>query len=98
MAYTAGNLANLGSANGFSTYRYDTTDTLATVDGVGYFNNSDDTLKLRVGDIVWVVVWSTAVRTGTISDVGMHIVMQVESDNDIDLSDDMLGASPATGD
>lgn len=98
MAFDADNLALVGSVNGFGLYRYDTTDALTTVDGDGYINNDDDTVNLAVGDILEVVVWSSAVRTGTISDVGRHIVMQVGSDGDVDLSDDLLSATPATGD
>lgn len=98
MAYTSGNLTLLSGGNGFCHYRYDTTDTAATVDGDGYFNNDDDTLILRVGDLITVVVWGTAVRTGTISDVSMHIVAVVDSDGTVDLSDDLLGATVTSGD
>jgi hypothetical protein len=92
MAYSAGNLTLVGSHNGYGLYRYDTTDALTTVDGSGYFNNSDDTLNLAVGDIIEVVVWSTAVRTGTISDVGRIIVVSVSSGT-VDCSNDLLGAT-----
>lgn len=98
MAFDASNLALVGTANGFGLYRYDTTEALTTVDGNGYMNNSDDSVKLRVGDIVEVVVWGTAVRTGTISDVGRMIVMQVAANGDVDLSTDLTSWSPATGD
>lgn len=98
MAYTAGNLALMNSVNGFSHYRYDSTDAATTVDGNGYFNNTDDTLKLRVGDLITVFVWATAVRTGTVSDVSMHAVMQVSAAGVVDLSDDLLGATVTTGD
>lgn len=98
MAYTAGNLVLMASGNGFCQYRYDTTDAAAVVDGDGYFNNSDDTLNLRVGDIIDVVVWSSAVRTGTISDVSKHIVMVVDADGTVDLSDDLLVATATSGD
>jgi len=98
MAFSASNLALVSSVNGYGLYRYDTTDALTVVDGNGYMNNSDDALNLAVGDIVDVVVWGTAVRTGTISDVGKHIVMQVAATGAVDLSGDLLAASPATGD
>jgi len=98
MAYTAGNLVLLSQGNGFCRYRYDTTDTSATVDGDGYFNNTDDTLDLRVGDMIEVVVWGTAVRTGTISDVALHVVTVVDADGTVDLSDDLLGATVTSGD
>ena len=76
MAYTAGNLVLLNSANGFGQYRYDTTDELTTVEAAGYFNNKDDTLNLAKGDTIMVVVWS-AVRTGTLSKVSDFVVTNV---------------------
>ena len=93
MAYTAGNLALTGHGNGFGDYRYDTTDALTDVDGSGYFNNSDDDLNLAVGDLINVVVWSSAVRTGTISGAGLHVVLSVAADGTVDLSNDLLGAT-----
>lgn len=98
MAYTAGNLTLLGSHNGFGMYRYDTTEANTAVDADGYFNNSDDDLNLAVGDMIWVYTWGTAVRTGTISDVGLHVVTVVDSDGTVDLSDDLLGATVTSGD
>lgn len=79
MSYTAGNLVLLSQGNGFGHYRYDTTDTAVTVDSAGYFNNTDDELNLRVGDIIDIVVWGTAVRTGTISDFDQVIVNSVSA-------------------
>lgn len=99
MAFDSANLALVSSVNGFGLYRYDTTDALTTVDDNGYMNNIDDTVNLAVGDIVEVIVWATAVRTGTISDVGRHVVMQVNSSTGaIDLSTDLASYSPVTGD
>lgn len=97
MAYTAGNLA-LMSYGTFAEYRYDTTDSAATVDGDGYFNNSDDTLNLEVGDTIEVVIWSSAVRTGTISDISKHIVMSIGSDGAVNLSDDIYSVTVTEGD
>lgn len=97
MAFDSSNLRLIEGTPGFAVYRYDTTDALTTVDDNGYMNNSDDNVNLAVGDIIKVVVWSTAVQTGTISDVGEHIVMQVSS-GAVDLSTDYLSATPATGD
>jgi protein involved in polysaccharide export with SLBB domain len=98
MAYTPGNLALVSSVNGFGLYRYDTTDAATVVDDNGYFSNNDDELNLAVGDIVEVVVWSSAVRTGTISDVSRHIVMAVDSAGDVNLSNDFLGATVSSSD
>lgn len=98
MAFSAANLTLLAQGNGFGYYRYDTLDAISDVDANGYINNSDDTVKLRVGDIIDVVVWATAVRTGTISDTGRVIVMQVGATGDVDLSNDLIAQSPATGD
>tara|TARA_R110000823_G_scaffold25325_6_gene74606 strand:- start:1209 stop:1505 length:297 start_codon:yes stop_codon:yes gene_type:complete len=87
MAYTSGNLTLKGSHNGFGDYRYDTMDTAVTVDSAAYFNNSDDDLNLAVGDMIEVVVWATAVRTGTIADVENHIVVSVSAAGVVDISD-----------
>ena len=98
MAFIGSDLLQIDNGGGFGLYRYDTLDPLATVDGSGYFNNSDDDIQLRVGDIIDVVVWTTAVRTGTINDVGKVIVMTVTAAGVVDVSDDLLGASVTVGD
>lgn len=84
MAYTSGNLALIASGNGFNQYRYDTTDAAADVDTAGYFNNADDGLNLVVGDVIDIVVWGTAVRTGTISDYDRVIVNEVTAAGVVD--------------
>jgi hypothetical protein len=102
MAATAAQVKNLvqySSANGFGLYRYDSLDAIATVDGLGYFNNSTHALNLAVGDLIDVMVWGTQVRApGTISDVGRVVVMQVLANGDVDLSTDLTSYTPATGD
>ncbi len=98
MAYVPGNLSLVSSVNGFGLYRYDSTDTVATVDGSGYFNNADDDLNLAVGDFIDVVVWATAVRSGTISDVGKVIVLSVSAAGVVDCSDDLVAQAVASGD
>jgi hypothetical protein len=92
MAVDTSNLVLLGDGNGFGYYRYDTTDALTDVDADGYFNNADDTLNLAVGDLIKVVVWTTAVRTGTISTVGEVVVLSITS-NAVDCSNDLMGAT-----
>lgn len=98
MAYTAGGLSLISSVNGFGLYRYDSLDATTLVDALGYFNNADDDLNLAVGDLIWVYDWATAVRSGTISDVALHVVMTVSAAGVVNLSDDMLGATVVTGD
>lgn len=73
MAFSASELVAMGEANGYTHWRYDTLDAHATVDTAAYFTG-DAVNMLRVGDLVDVVVWATAVRTGTISTYGRHIV------------------------
>lgn len=58
--------------NNFRTFRYDTLDTIATVEASGYFTRTtdpthfdDELVRLEVGDEVQVYVWSTTIRTGT---------------------------------
>ena len=97
MAFSAANLGLQAQANGFNRFRYDTTDTITTVDVPGYINNVDDSQNLAVGDIIEVVVWGTAVRTGTIVDFDILIVMVVAAAGDISLSSSMVTATPVTG-
>lgn len=54
-------------------WTYATLDTHATVDTNGYFNSAST--LLNVGDIIHVVVWATAIATGTVSTYGPHIVL-----------------------
>ena len=77
MAYTAGGLSLISSVNGFGLYRYDSLDDWRTVDTAGYFNNLDDSLNLRIGDLILSNEWATAVRTGTITDVALLVVTNV---------------------
>jgi len=86
MAVDSAYLTLRGSHNGFGDYRYDTMDTAVTVDTAGYFNNSDETLNLAVGDTIDIVVWATAIRSGTIADVENHIVVSVSAAGIVDLS------------
>lgn len=89
MAYVPGNLALVSSVNGFGLYRYDSVDAASVVDTGGYFNNSDDTLNLAVGDVIEVFSWTTAVRTGTINDVSRLVVLTVDTAGAVNLSDDI---------
>ena len=84
------NLALLTSVNGFGYYRYDSLDANSLVDIDGYFNNNDDGLNIAVGDIIDVVVWATAIRSGTISTYGRHIVLAIAA-GVVDLSDETVG-------
>lgn len=57
---------------------YWTTDAATTIDGAGYFNagvaNSGAYHLLELGDIIFAVIWTTAVGTGTVTDAGVFIV------------------------
>ena len=97
MAAIALDLKLMSHGDGFKYYRYDTLDTHATVDSAGYFNNIDEVLNLAVGDIIDVVVWATAVKTGTISTYGRHIVNAVAAATGIvDCSDVTVGTATDT--
>ncbi len=91
MAFIVDDLVQISSVNGFGLYRYDTLDAHAVVDTDGYMNNTDDVTIIRVGDIIEVVVWATAIRSGTIDTYGRHIVMAVDVDGLVDLSDVTVG-------
>lgn len=98
MAYIAGGLTLLSEANGYKTFRYDTLDAHGTVDVPGYFNNLDDLVNLKAGDIIWVVTWGTAVRTGTVDDLTTHVVRSVNATTGaVTISTDQLGGTMADG-
>jgi hypothetical protein len=67
MAYLSKNLSVLAYANGFTLWHYTTTETAATVDSSGYFNNASD--MLRVGDII-----IANLETGGTAKAGLFLV------------------------
>lgn len=89
MAFDVAFLAQAYSVNGFSRYVYHTTDGITTVDTAGYMNNTDDDIFLRPGDLIDVISWNTAERTGTIADVSLVIVTTVDSEGVVNLSTDI---------
>jgi hypothetical protein len=52
MAFKHENLSVLSYANGFTLWHYRTTDLIADVDNVGYFNDAANVM--RIGDFVFV--------------------------------------------
>ena len=78
-------------------FLHDTLEASTAVDAAGYFNNSDDDQIFQVGDLIYTVDWTTAVRTGTIAGMGLHIVNAVAS-GAVDISDNVLNASYADSD
>lgn len=56
MAFTIASLQRLGSQNSLSptVWTYSTTDSLATMDTVGYFNSAAD--RLKVEDVILLIV------------------------------------------
>ena len=97
MAFIPADLTNMGSYNGFNHWRYDTLEASTAVDAAGYFNNDDDDHIFQVGDLIFTVDWTTAVRNGTIAWMGLHIVNAVAS-GAVDISDNVLNASYADSD
>tara|TARA_R100001443_G_scaffold116113_2_gene135652 strand:- start:1106 stop:1375 length:270 start_codon:yes stop_codon:yes gene_type:complete len=83
MAYSAANLTSLANGNGFTLWHYTTTDTIATVNTEGYFN--DAAPVMNVGDIVeaYTSTGGTAVmsrclvlsNTGTVVDVSDGVAL-----------------------
>lgn len=94
MAYSSSDLTLMSQANGYGHYRYDTLDIHATVDSAAYFTG-DAINMLKVGDLIDVVVWTTAVRTGTISTYGRHIVNSSDG-SAVDVSDVTVGTATDT--
>ena len=97
MAFVTADLVNMGTFNGFNLWRYDTLEASTAVDAAGYFNNNDDDQNFQVGDIIFTVDWATAIRTGTISGMGLPIVNAVSS-GAVDITDNVLNASLADSD
>ena len=97
MAFVTADLVNMGTFHGFNLWRYDTLEASTAVDAAGYFNNNDDDQNFQVGDIIFTVDWATAIRTGTISGMGLHIVNAVSS-GAVDITDNVLNASFADSD
>lgn len=56
MAFDAANLTRLAGGSGVSLWHYTTTDTIATVNTAGYFNNAANMVKLN--DVI-IAVTST---------------------------------------
>ncbi|MEY5100873.1 MAG: hypothetical protein RJA36_3592 [Pseudomonadota bacterium] len=75
MAYTDANLLR-GVDLGYncSLWLYDTLDAAATVDTSAYFTG-EALKKLRKGDIILRRTWGTTIYTGTVSTVGLHVVL-----------------------
>ena len=78
-------------------WTYATLDTHATVDSAQYFNGGSNTPYggaynlLEIGDIIYVVVWATAIGAGgTLSTYGTHIVKDKAS-GAIDVTDVTVG-------
>lgn len=78
-------IANFGPLGGQSrrgkapqVWVYATTDAATTIDGSGYFNSATAYAGvynlLELGDIIFAVIWGTAVGTGTVTDAGIFIV------------------------
>ncbi len=70
MALVGSNLKLVVEAGGVKHFRYDTTDSLTTVEAASYFsresatNYNDIYVDLTAGDIIDVYVWTTTILTG----------------------------------
>ena len=64
-----------GNGGAMSLYGYKTDDAHAVVDGAGYFNDLSDILY--PGDIIWVVVLSSAIGASpeVVTTYGHHLVL-----------------------
>lgn len=64
MAFQSKDLSVLAYANGFTLWHYATTDTAASVDSAGYFNDASD--MFRVGDMLFANVDTDGTPAGGI--------------------------------
>jgi hypothetical protein len=79
MAFNAANLTRLAGASGVSLWHYSTTDTIATVNTVGYFNAAANMLGLN--DVI-----ITVTSTGGSPVVG-HTYVNANSGTVVDVVD-----------
>ena len=87
MAYSASGLCRMGGDSNGNMWTYTTTDTIATVNSAGYFNDSAN--MIRVGDVIMVHDsntpthhWCVCVsNNGTVVDVSDGTVI-VQTDGD----------------
>lgn len=100
MAYSVTNppiILDHGGQYGGARWKYDTTDTAATVDTAGYITNAQK-LGMKKGDKVDRTTWSAlptaqsdletpAATSPTITTVGTHIVLGISADGSADLAD-----------
>lgn len=98
------------AAPGSRQWEYVSADPAATVDGSGYIDNSTDDGELAlgmlsIGDLVWAYQVASISdsrpisddkKTG-ITDLSLHLVLD-NTGTVIDLSDDLLSATPTYGD
>lgn len=98
------------AAPGSRQWEYVSADTPATVDGSGYIDNSTADGEtaigmLAIGDLVWVYQVASIDDSRPISDdkkagitdISLHLVLD-NTGSIIDLSDDLLTATPTYGD
>ncbi len=91
MAYENGSLVLWAHGNDKKLFRYDSsTDTLETINTAGYFNNTDDSIRLTAGDLIMVVasdatatlkvasVTSGSVTTSAITDATAATLLAAE--------------------
>ena len=66
MAYTVGNLHNMGALPpGRAMYRYDTADIADAVEVANYFNNKTNSLNIGKGDLFHVIAWNGTPHAST---------------------------------
>ena len=85
MAFDKTQLTQMDQGNGFKQWRYDTLDAAADVDTAGYFTGEAVDM-MGVGDTLLRVTWASAIRTGTVSTAGWHIVLSNDGTT-VDVSD-----------
>jgi N-acetylmuramic acid 6-phosphate (MurNAc-6-P) etherase len=79
MAFAASGLTRLAGASGVSLWHYTTTDTIATVNTAGYFN--DASAMMNVNDVIIAVT-----STGT-TPVVSHTYVNANSSGTVDVVD-----------
>lgn len=88
----------IGGPHEAKEWLYYTEDSVATVDTSGYITDAEVAGMMSVGDRVWVYQCvDKDDLTAGIEDLSLHLVMS-NNGTDVDLSDDLLGATVTVGD
>ena len=89
MAFSYSEMVLMAHGNNHKLYHYMTTDTSATIDTSGYFNDFADQLDL--GDIIKAVTVDDVSNPTSVTGASEHVVVSNDGTT-VDVSDTLLGS------